>query len=449
MIHPNKSTLFFTLLLTTFLLTSSFFMACEDQKETGTSEEEAQITICERQRRPIIFIHGFLAAGDTWNRQITRLLASGSCPEDIQVFDWNSLDMSADHSEALDLLITNMLASSDFNQVDLVGHSAGGGVAYTYLAEAEYNAKVNRYVHVASFPNDAPAGIEGNIPTLNLWSSADLVVEGADIPGATNVELMGLDHYLIATSFESFNQMIDFLYEAEPLENDPFLSAESEMRESIQVAGKVLSLGENQALSQTEIELWEVDDNGQRIELISILESDADGGYLATNLKANTYYEWVPNLTDSESPKVRYFTPKLKQDQGYLYLRTFPGEGSLASILVRQLPQSETQSSLVIFNAHRAFLAEQDQLTLDGTNILSPEVASAENTTIALFVFDINEDGQTDGRLPLFEGFPFLSVVDYPIEAEANTSLNIAYNGVELNVPKSASKEGTIIVIFP
>ena len=34
----------------------------------------------------------------------------------------------------------------------------------------------------------APAGPEGGaaVPTLNLWSRADLVVAGEDIPGATN-----------------------------------------------------------------------------------------------------------------------------------------------------------------------------------------------------------------------------------------------------------------------
>ena len=157
----------------------------------------------------------------------------------------------------------------------------------------------------------------------------------------------------------------------------------------------------------------------------------------------------MPNLNEPSAPKVRYYTPVLQQDQTHLYLRTFPGEGTLASILVRQLPQNESQTSLVLFNAHRAFLADEDQLSLDGNLILNQEVASAEDTAIALFIFDINEDGETDGRLPLFEGFPFLSAVDYPIQPQDTGSLNINYNGLELNVPKVPSKEATIVVVFP
>ena len=434
------------ILIGVILWTMSFNLACEDSR----NEQKKELKVdCERQRRPIIFIHGFLAAGDTWNRQILRLLASGSCAEDIRVFDWNTLDMSADHNADLDQVIEQMLTDSSFEQIDLVGHSAGGGVAYNYLAQAEYSSKVYNYVHIGSFANEEPAGPMAEVPTLNLWSRDDLVVDSGDIPGATNVEIMGLDHYAIATSLESFNQITEFLYEAEALEVDPLIKSEQDTKTSIQIAGKVLSLGENKALAQGSIEVWKVDELGQRINLIDTVLSDANGSFEIKNLEANRFYEWVPNLNDPSAPNVRYYTPILQQDQAYLYLRTFPGEGSLASILVRQLPQNESQTSLVLFNAHRAFLADQDQLSLDGTPILNQEVASAEDTAIALFVFDINEDGETDGRLPLFEGFPFLSAVDYPIQAQETDSLNINYNGLELNVPKVASKDATIVVIFP
>lgn len=434
------------LLASILLCISCIYLACEESEPVG---DASIIKECSRERRPIIFIHGFLAAGDTWNRQISRLQASGSCLEDIEVLDWNSLDMSADQSLQLDELVEKMLTNSDFAQVDLVGHSAGGGVAYNYLSQAEYSSKVHRYVHIASFPNEKPAGPDANIPTLNLWSSDDLVVEAADIPGAVNVELTGLDHYEIATSLESFFQITEFLYETSELRNDPFSTGSEELTSFIQVSGKVLSLGENQALKQENIELWKVDNTGTRLELIESLESSANGEFVVKDLEADQFYEWVPKLSDPNARKVRYYTPILKTTQPRLYLRTFPGEGSLASILVRQLPQNNEQSSLVIFNAHRAFLADKDQLSLDGTNILTQEVASAEDTAIALFIFDINEDGQMDGRIPLFDGFPFLSVVDYPISARENESLNINYNGLELNIPKHASQDATIVVIFP
>ena len=174
------------------------------------------------------------------------------------------------------------------------------------------------------------------------------------------------------------------------------------------IDGKALGFGGKPSFKQESIELWKVDNTGQR-QLIESLDSDANGEFFAKDLEADQFYEWVPKLSDPNARKVRYYTPILKTTQPRLYLRTFPGEGSLASILVRQLPQNNEQSSLVIFNAHRAFLADKDQLSLDGTNILSQEVASAEDTAIALFIFDINEDGQRDGRIPLLMVFLFIS----------------------------------------
>ena len=70
-------------MLTNILLCISWIcLACEESKPAS---ESSIVKDCSRERRPIIFIHGFLAAGDTWNRQIARLQASGSCSEDIEV----------------------------------------------------------------------------------------------------------------------------------------------------------------------------------------------------------------------------------------------------------------------------------------------------------------------------------------------------------------------------
>ena len=229
-----------TILIGLMLLTMTMSLACEDSASSKENELQAE---CTRQRRPIIFIHGFLAAGDTWNRQVLRLLASGSCAEDVRVFDWNTLDMSADHNVDLDKVVEQMLTDSSFEQIDLVGHSAGGGVAYNYLAQTAYRSKVNRYVHIGSFANEEPPGPMAEVPTLNLWSRDDLVVESGDIPGATNVEIMGLDHYAIATSLESFNQITEFLYEAEALKVDPLLKTQLDTKSLVQISGKVLTLG--------------------------------------------------------------------------------------------------------------------------------------------------------------------------------------------------------------
>jgi hypothetical protein len=116
---------------------------------------------------------------------------------------------------------------------------------------------------------------------------------------------------------------------------------------------------------------------------------------------------------------------------------------------VSQLPQNEEEISLVFFNPHRAFLAGRDSLTLNGQELLTPEVAAAENTTIALFVFDINGDDQAGSSLALFDQFPFLAASDVPLSPDSNGSLDIVYNGLTLTLPADPASEGTMIVTFP
>jgi hypothetical protein len=449
-------------------LSSLAFVACEDPStpsinlDIGVDEEmisssdgaididvstpEEIESTCQSNRRPLVLIHGFLGAGDTWNRQISRLIETGTCRRYVKAFDWNSLDMSGEQSPLLDAIIDELIAQSDYDQVDLVGHSAGGGVAYTYLENINYAAKVHRYVHIASFPNDMPAGSQGEVPTLNLWSTDDLVVEGAEIPNAENIRLSGFDHYSIATSFESYLRITSFLYEEEAIDQDPFLQNN---RSSIHLDGKVLSLGENQVLSETQLMVWHLDDEGQRLNQVTEITTDIDGHFSIDDLSEGQTYELQPILDDPTAPKVRYFTPTLNRSHPLFYLRTFPGEGSIASLLVRQIPVDEEEVVLVIFNAHRAFLSGVDTLKINGEELLSEEVASADDTSIALFVFDVNQDDEPGGTLPLFESFPFLSVIDFPLTPSPTESMSLEYNGQTLILPRSPSSDGTLIVVFP
>ena len=98
-----------------------------------------------------MFLHGFLGSGDTWTNHAMRLSSNGYCDEHIVAFDWNTLDQAesagADRVVELDARINQVLSLTGASQVDLVGHSAGGGLSYSYLEDADRAAKVAHYVH--------------------------------------------------------------------------------------------------------------------------------------------------------------------------------------------------------------------------------------------------------------------------------------------------------------
>ena len=54
---------------------------------------------CETDKIPIIFVHGFLAAGDGFDRHAARFAANGHCLDQLFAFDWNNLEQSSSQNE--------------------------------------------------------------------------------------------------------------------------------------------------------------------------------------------------------------------------------------------------------------------------------------------------------------------------------------------------------------
>ena len=91
-------------------------------------------------------MHGVLAAGDTYEQQFLRFTSNGYDPRVVYVFDWNSIGLGANNEVLLDKFIDDILEKTGQTQVNLVGHSAGGGLGYGYCENASRAAKIAHYV---------------------------------------------------------------------------------------------------------------------------------------------------------------------------------------------------------------------------------------------------------------------------------------------------------------
>ena len=134
--------------------------------------------------------------------------------------------------------------------------------------------------------------------------------------------------------------------------------------------------------------------------------------------------------------------------ESHFYLRTLPDPSSLAGILLSQFHQSSEKAILVIYNSSGSFLYGRDSLTLNGQELLDEENASADNTTIALFIFDVNDDGEDGSVSPLFAMFPFLSAIDLAITEADDETLVLKHNGREIKVPRDGRGKGVMLAIF-
>ena len=425
-------------------------IACSPEKtnDSAAAPESIQVeapsglfpdaTGCSSSIEPVLALHGFLAGGDSFINIERRLMEKGLCPDHFLTLDWNTFN--EDQSEVLlevDLYVEELLSRSGSDKITLIGHSAGGGLGLSYQAIPEYASKVGHYIHIGSFPEANPE----TIPMLNLYSAADTVVSESatvDQPHVTNVDLEIEDHYEVATSESSFNAIASFL--ALPEES-------SDEYEEAQFWGKAIYFGENLPVKNAPITIQPLEEGIAIEEHPSITASSNDEGLFGPlPLVRNTYYEIC--LQAQEGPETcHYLMPQEKPTQ-QLRLRALPDEG-FASALLSGLPlESEESMTLVSFSRATAMIAGRDSYLMGETELLTEARANADETLIALFHYDNNED-LTAGEDPsLFGAFPFLGAVDQPLE-RTGAPIELSYNGNQLWIPRAMSSVQIAILETP
>ncbi len=423
-----------------FFLTVVLLFSCtksEDVVEQNTGQNEDY---------PLIMMHGALGSGDTYATQAQRFVSNGYASDLIFAFDWNSLDQGGTPEIDLDLFVDQVLATSGKSQVVLIGHSAGGNLGYTYLEDENRAEKVARYVHVGSFVNASPAGPNGQIPTLNLYSLADEVVQGGDIPGAQNIALSDLDHYQIATSEESFIEMFKFLNNGQIPEHNILED------DNVILEGRVVDLGSNEMQEGITIEIFKIDANtgGRAVQdPVDILVTDSNGNWGPWEAEKGQRYEFVISSDDPDFKKLHYYREGFVKSDRLVYLRSFPPPGNPVSLLLGLLPESEDQSVFAIFASNQAVLNGRDELSFNSVELSTPALAAPDQTNIAFFIYD-NGDMVSSGNQHLFFGtFPFLNGIDLYTSVENCQIIPISFNGVTLHAENwKSANQGYSIVVF-
>jgi hypothetical protein len=146
---------------------------------------------------------------------------------------------------------------------------------------------------------------------------------------------------------------------------------------------------------------------------------------------------------------LHYYREAFITSDKLVYLRAFPPASSLAGTLLASLPEEDNQAVVVSFTASQAVIYNRDQMMVDDVNLSTQQFASEDNSTIAYFLYD-NGNAQTDeSEVGLFGFTPFLTGVDVFFPTAQPESINLTFNGRELNVPTWPSEsEGVTIAVF-
>ena len=397
---------------------------------------------------PVIFIHGFLASGDTWANQVMRFSTNGYCDNLLYVYDWNSVAGTTDYT-ALDSFVNTVLAKTGATQVDLVGHSAGGGYGYGYCNDSLRSKKVAHYVHLASSSQNAPAGFNGNVPTLNISSPDDMVAGVTTITGATNIQLTGKDHYQVATSEETFGYLYKFFNNNTAPATTTFAA-----QSSIFISGRSVTLGNNSAISGGSISIYEVNPaSGARLNTApdNAITTDVNGNWGPVSIKPNTTYEFEINTNISGDRVVHYYRQGFTRTNPLVYLRTIPPSSSLAGSLLAGLSNNDDQTVLAEFTANQAVVAGRDSLSVADTLLSTSAITPASASVIAMFLYDANDNHVSDMTEPTIFTFlnSFLTARDMYFPTSPAGSIKLRFNGQNLFVPNLKSHtDGIAVAVF-
>ncbi|MBX7243787.1 MAG: hypothetical protein K1X92_18750 [Bacteroidia bacterium] len=438
------------------ILTITGFFGCKCTPEVIEKEPEPlpplSAPVCTDSLRPIVMVHGMLASGDTYAKQAIRFRYNHYCSDRLFVLDWNTtagLGGGSGNSEAeLDSLIDAVLTLTGSDKVDLMGHSAGSGMCYTYLSKPENAAKVAHYAHLAGNAEAQPAGPAGEIPTLNVYSDGDAAVQGGEIPGATNLRLTDEDHYQVATGATTFDALFRLFNDNKIPKTDPIPTEKHP-----EIAGRVVTLGENKPKAGAQVKIYALQaETGARVSDTPLYDllTDAQGYWKGAILRPDTYYEFQVIPAETGDRKVIYYREKFSQSDQFVYLRTVPPSGSVAGLLLNGIPKNDAESAFAIFTANQAVTSGRDVLSIDNDVLSTPQFTPASRTNIAMFLYD---DGDSQTELTqhfIFSLYPtFLNGLDYYVGTATPQTVSLQFNGRTLHVPnRKSDSEGIVVVVF-
>jgi pimeloyl-ACP methyl ester carboxylesterase len=434
---------------------------------------------CDKTKRPIVFVHGTVANGDSFEYPAKVLASNGYCPEWIRAVEYHSLigsvsdagtgsaDGGADAGSAaasfvldraetyrrasldIDRVIDELRAETGFDKVDLAGHSQGSGHGASYAGM--HPDKIAHYVHLAGAVLTQDPG---DVPTLCLSSIGDRPVSCGTTANVTFQD-PELDHSAVSSSNEAALEIYKFL-------ND---GAEAEVKEvacgrPIVIEGRAPTFADNLFLPGAKVEIFELGESprerGAPAASFTLTEDGKFGPFEAT---PGVAYEFT--LTPPAGDKTRrishvYMPPFTRSDR--LLRLTFETTDRIASVTSVRVNRHDSMAVVIPRSRQKAFLYPRDSLKINGTEVLTrgttwSEMTGKSSVVAAFYLFDKSltapsygpGDGQTTGE-SVVSG-TFVNSADVYMQATTPAWITVELNGESLKVPNWPSASvGTSVV---
>ncbi len=437
---------------------------------------------CDKSLRPIVFVHGTVANGDSFAHPALILASNGYCPDRIRAVEYHSLvsapdagapadagaadagdggarppAFSLDRAEAyrraaadIDRVIAELRSETGFDKVDLAGHSQGSGHGSAY---ARMNPdKVAHYVHLAggNLTEDP-----GGVPTLCLSSTGDRPVSCGTTKNVTFDDLT-IDHSAVSSCTEAALEMYKFLNDGK----EPKYK-EIQCGSPIILEGRAQTFAENMILVGSKVEIYELGDSPrERGAPAASYTIAADGKFGPFTAKRDVSYEFklVPQPTDSTRRFARAYLPPFKRSDRLLRFN-FETKDPVASATSALVNRGAGFSIVIPRSRQKAFLYDRDSLKVNGYEVIKKattwnEMNNRSTTTVAYYLFDRSlthpaygdGDKMTTGETIITGSF--VNSADMFLQAETPAWITVEFNGNTMKIPNWPSVPEGASVVF-
>ena len=417
---------------------------------------------CDRSKRPIVFVHGTVANGDSFSHPAQLLASNGYCADRIRAVEYNSLvaaacpkdkpdcafmlDGAATYKRAkaaIDEAIQQLRDETGADKVDLLGHSQGAGHGAVYTRENP--DKVAHYIHLAGGQLESDPG---DVPTLCLSSTGDMP---RNCKTTKNVIFDDdtLDHAAVSSSSEAFVEIYKFLNDDKEPDHTSV-----QCGDPIVLEGRAPTFGDNTFLPGSKIEVYVVNENvfarGAPARVFNIGD---DGKFGPWEAKPDVAYEFklIAPAGDKRKPRHAYVKPFVRSDR--LLRFSFESTDPVASATGKKVNYDNSHSVIVARRRQKAFLFGRDSLTIDGFEAINEGNAKQRSVVCALYLYDAATgdapgpgDGTSSGE-SIISG-TFLNSADVFIPTDETRYVEVKFGDTVLHVQNwGSATQGMSIVL--
>jgi pimeloyl-ACP methyl ester carboxylesterase len=395
---------------------------------------------CDKDRLPIVFVHGTYGSGDNIANVALLFGSNGYCQDRFVAVEYNSLGSQPND---LDALIDSVRQKTGKDQVELMGHSQGTAHCVNYLGDAAHAAKVAHYINLSGqgmVPND--------VKTLSLSSNNDIGGQPHHAPNAEKqVTFEEADHFAVAASKEAFVAIWQYLYGEEPKYSEVQCGADP-----VTIEGIAESFADNTPIMGGKLAIYELGenprDNGEPVMTVT----GGPGGHVGPiQLKRGVQYEFKALDAQDKLTGYVYFAPFKRSNRlaRFLSPSSNPLVVSTTSGKVKTGPGNTSMVMRYLGGAFRPDL--MNSLKVDGMEVLSADNSPRTSPTVGLFMSDQDANQMTD--LGASFTAPFIVGTDVYVDASKPAWVQLEWTAdnhiTKMKVPNWPSSDGMVSVTVP